>query len=46
MEKKSRRPKITLVEVIKNDMSIREVTKLMPSDRIKWRKIIHAVDPI
>jgi hypothetical protein len=35
-KKKSRgRPKITLIEVIKNDISIKDATKSMTSDRIK-----------
>ena len=38
------RPKITLVEVIKEDMSIKEVTKKITLDRIEWRKRIH-VEP-
>ena len=33
--------KKTLVEAVKNDMSIKEVTK---PDNIEWRKIIHVVD--
>lgn len=37
-EKGSRRPKITLVEVIKKYMLIWEVTKCMTSDRIELRK--------
>ena len=37
MEKGSRRPKITLVEVIKKYMLIWEVTKCMTSDRIELR---------
>ena len=32
------RPKITLVEVIKNDMSIKEVTQCMTLDGIEWWK--------
>ena len=31
----------TLVEEVKNDMSIKEVTK---PDNIEWRKIIYVVD--
>ena len=38
MEKSSRRPKITLVEVIKKYMLIWKVTKSMTSDRIELRK--------
>ena len=38
-KKKCRRqPKITLVELIKNDMLIKEVTKSMTLDGIEWRK--------
>jgi hypothetical protein len=29
------RPKITIIEVVKNDISIKEVTKHMTSDRIE-----------
>ena len=35
------RPKITLVEVIKKDMSTRGVTKSMNLSRIEWRKRIY-----
>ena len=38
------KPKITLVEVIKEDVSIKEVTKKITLDRIEWRKRIH-VEP-
>ena len=31
-------PKITLVEVIKKDISFKEVTESMISDKIKWRR--------
>ena len=45
-KKGKRRPKITLIEVIKkNDMSIREVTWSMTSDRIEWRKRIYVASP-
>ena len=40
------RQKITLVEVIKKDMSIRELIENMTSDRIEWRKRIHVTDPM
>ena len=43
--KKVRIPKIILVEVVKNDMSIKEVTKSMTLDRIEKRKRIHVADP-
>ena len=37
--KKCREPKITLVEVIKKkDISFKEVTESMISDKIKWRR--------
>jgi len=35
---------ITLVEVIKNDMLIKEVTEHMALDIIEWRKNIHVAD--
>ena len=35
---------MTLVKVIKKDLSIKEVTENMTLDRI-WRKIIHVPDP-
>ena len=38
MKKGSRRPKITLVEVIKKYMLIWKVTKSMTSDRIELKK--------
>ena len=38
------RPKITLVEVVKNDMLIKEVTESIALDEIEWWKIIHVVD--
>ena len=45
MERKGRwRPKITLVEVVKNDMLIKEVTESIALDEIEWWKIIHVVD--
>ena len=44
-KKKSRgRPKLTLIDIVKNDMSINEVTKSMTSDRIEWRKRIHMIN--
>ena len=36
--------KITLVELVKNDMSINEVIETMISDRIEWRKRMHVTD--
>ena len=35
----------TLVVVVKNNMSIKEVIEAMISDRIEWGKRIHMVDP-
>lgn len=45
-KKGRRRPKITLVEVIKKGMSIRVVIESMNLDRVEWRKKIHVADPI
>ena len=43
-DKKGReRPKITLI-VVKNDISIKEVTKNMTSNRIECEKRIHMVN--
>jgi len=43
-DKKGReRPKITLI-VVKNDISIKEVTKSMTSNRIECEKRIHMVN--
>ena len=45
-KKKSRgRPKITLGEVVKNDMWIKDVIESMILGRIEWRKRIYVVDP-
>ena len=44
-EKGKGRPKITLFEIIKKDMSIKKVMRSMTSYRIVWRKRIHAADP-
>ena len=33
-----RGPKITLVDLIKKDISFKEVTESMISDKIKWRR--------
>ena len=44
-EKKVReRPQIKLVEVVKKDISIKEVTKSMVLDIIEWWKRIYVVD--
>ena len=45
MKKSRERPKITLVEVTKKDLSIKEVIENMTSYRIEWRKRIHVADP-
>ncbi len=39
------RPKITLIEVVKNDMLINNITESMTLDRIEWRKRIHVTNP-
>ena len=44
-KKGKRRPKITLIEVIKNNMSIKEVIERLTLDKIKWRKRIHITNP-
>ena len=36
--------KITLVEVVKKDMSIKEVTESMTLDKIECKKRIHVAD--
>ena len=38
------KPKITLVEVVKKYMSIKEVIESMTLDRIECRKSIHVAD--
>jgi hypothetical protein len=44
-QKKGReRLKITLIEIVKNDMSIEELTENMILDRIEWWKKIHVAD--
>ena len=44
-KKKGRgRPIITLVEVVKKNVSIKEVREVMTSERIEWRKRIHMID--
>jgi hypothetical protein len=39
------RPKIILIEVVKNNMSIKEITNTMTSNIIGWRKRIHVANP-
>ena len=43
-KKGRKRPKRTLVKVIKNDMSINKVTKSMILDRIEWRRRMHVAN--
>jgi hypothetical protein len=44
-QKKGReRLKITLIEIVKNDMSIEELTENMILDKIEWWKKIHVAD--
>ena len=38
MNKGRERPNITIVEVVKNDMSIKKVIESMTLDRTKWHK--------
>ena len=45
MNKGRGRLKITLAEVIENDMSIKGVTKNMALDRVEWRKRIDMANP-
>ena len=46
-KKKGRgRPKITLVEVIKNDMLIKGVIENMTLDRVEWRQRIQYDQPL
>ena len=46
-KKKGRgRPKITLVEVIKNDMLIKGVIENMTLDRVEWRQRIKYDQPL
>ena len=39
------RPKIILIEVVKNNMSIKEITNTMTSNIIGWWKRIHVANP-
>ena len=39
MKKSMVRPKIALVEVIKNDITIKWVTESMTIDRVEWRTL-------
>ena len=39
------RPKITLVKIMKKDISIKVVTKSVILDKIEWWKRVHVVDP-
>ena len=45
-KKKGReKPNITLLEVVKNDMSIKWVTESIILDKIEWWKTIHVTNP-
>ena len=44
MKKRLKKPKITLIEVLKKDMSIKEVMESMILDRIEWQEKIHVTD--
>ena len=37
------RPKITLIEVVKNDVSIKKVIENMILDKIEWQESIHVL---
>ncbi len=39
------RPKTTLIEIIKNYMSMKEITESITTDRIEWLKRIHVINP-
>lgn len=44
-KKKGRaRPKITLTEIVKNEMLIKVVLKSMTLHKIEWQKRIHVID--
>ena len=45
MKRGKERPKITLVEITKMNILVKEVTKNMILDRIEWWRKIHVVDP-
>ena len=45
MKKDRRRQKITLVDIIKNDTSIKGVTKNITLDRVEWRQKIYMTNP-
>jgi len=45
MKKGKRSPKITLVEIVKKDKSIKEVIESIILDNIEWKKIIHMTEP-
>ena len=44
MKRGKERPKITLVEIVKMNILVKEVTKNMILDRIEWWRKIHVVD--
>ena len=45
MKRGKERPKITLVEIVKMNILVKEVTKNTILDRIEWWRNIHVVDP-
>ena len=45
MKRGKERPKITLVEIVKMNILVKEETKNMILDRIEWWRKMHVVDP-
>ena len=45
MKSGKERPKITLVEIVKMNILVKEGTKNTILDRIEWWRKIHVVDP-
>lgn len=45
VKKGKRSPKITLVEIVKKDKSIKEVIESIILDNTEWKKIIHMTEP-
>ncbi|KAG4927557.1 hypothetical protein JHK85_054105 [Glycine max] len=41
----SGRPKKTIREVIKKDLELNDLDRIMVLDRTLWRKLIHVADP-
>ena len=40
------RPRLTLTNVVNRDMNLFNLTNEMALDRVEWRKMIYATDPI